>query len=97
MFMVTDKNLQATTYNTLDDIRHHKEKLLDDIELDSDKIAALWNRLFIKQENATKGEYIANIVSNGITAIDAFLLARKMMKNYSGLFKFFGKAKKKKR
>lgn len=95
--MVTDKKLQATTYNTLDDIRHQKEKLLDDIELDSDKIAALWNRLFIKQENATKGEYIASIVSNGITAIDAFLLARKMMKNYSGLFNFFGKAKKKKR
>jgi hypothetical protein len=53
----------------------------------------------VRQENSTKGEYIASIIANSITAIDAFLLVRKLMKNYGGLFRIFGSksSKKKKR
>jgi hypothetical protein len=57
----------------------------------------MWNRLFVKQETSTKGEYVASIVANCITAVDAFLLVRKLMKNYSGLFGFFENKSKKKR
>ena len=49
--------------------------------------------MFTPKENSTKGEYVASLVSNTVTAIDAFLLIRKLMKSYSGLFNFFGKKK----
>ena len=38
------------------------------------------------KEANTKGELIANLVSNSITAIDAFILVRKLMKTYGWLF-----------
>ncbi len=38
------------------------------------------------QKDSSKGEWIANIVSNSVTAIDAFLLIRKLTKNYGFLF-----------
>ena len=49
--------------------------------------------LFAKQENSTKGEHMATLIANGVTAVDTFLLVRKLMKNYGGLFKFL-KSKK---
>ena len=84
-------------YSTLEEIRLRKEQLSEDIEHDSDKIGTLWGQLFVKQENATRGEYLATIVSNSITAIDAFLLIRKLMKNYRGVLNFFGGNSKKKK
>lgn len=85
------------SYHTLEEIRVRKDLLSEAIEKDSDQIGVLWNSIFAKQEHSTKGEYIASIVTNSITAIDAFLLVRKLMKNYSNLFSFFGKSKKKKK
>ena len=38
------------------------------------------------KKSDTKGELIANLISNSITAIDAFLLVRKLMKSYGHLF-----------
>jgi hypothetical protein len=82
------------SYNTLEEIQLRRNQLSEAIEHDRDLIADKWGELFKTNENPTKGEFIATLITNSITAIDAFLLARKMMKNYSGLFKFFGKAKK---
>lgn len=84
-------------YTSLQEIRLRKDQLSEDIERDSDKIATLWGQLFVKQDNASKGEYVAGLIANSITAIDAFLLVRKLMKNYSGLFRFFTKSKKKRK
>lgn len=81
-------------YNTLEEIRLRKDQLRDAIEQDEEQIGTLWNSLFAKQENATKGEYIAALVSKSVTAIDAFLLVRKLMKTYSDVFTFFKKSKK---
>lgn len=82
--------IATTTYKTLEEIRLRKEQLSNDIEADGEKIAAIWNELTHKKEDASKGEYIATLVSNSVTAIDAFLLMRKLMKNYSGVLKMFG-------
>ena len=77
---------QITTYNTLEDIQLRKEQLQVDIQTGSEQIGSLWHELFVPKKANTKGEMVANLVSNSITAIDAFLLVRKLMKNYSGLF-----------
>lgn len=81
-------------YRTLDEIRERKDELLDELQQDSTKISTMWNQVFLKREENSKGDYIASLVSNGVMAFDAFLLIRKLMKGYGILF---GKNKKKKR
>jgi hypothetical protein len=81
-------------YRTLDEIRERKDELLDELRQDSTKMSNMWNQVFLKREENSKGDYIASLVSNGVMAFDAFLLIRKLMKGYGYLF---GKSKKKKR
>ena len=85
------------SYNTLEEIQLRREQLSNAIEHDRDIIAEKWDELFKTNENPTKGEYIATIISNSITAIDAFLLVRKLLNSYGGLSKIFSRSKKKKR
>ncbi len=85
------------TYNTLEEIQLRKDQLSQDIERDSELIHNLWDDVFKKKEDTTRGEYIASIVTNSIAAIDAFLLVRKLMKTYSGIFDFFRFGRKKKK
>lgn len=72
-------------YNTLDDIQLRKDQLNAQINEKSDKIGVLWRDLFLPQQSNSKGEFIANLISNSITAIDAFILVRKLMKTYGWL------------
>ena len=72
-----------------------KEQLSEAIDNEGDKISRIWNDLFKKQEASTKGEYVASIISNVITAVDAFLLVRKLMKSYSNVFSLLNPKKKK--
>ena len=90
------QNNKKTTneFCTLEEIRERKDALLEDIQKDKDKAAALWNKTFLKREDTSKGDYIASLVSNGFMAIDAFLLVRKLMKSYGSIF---GKEKSKRR
>ncbi len=94
--MPTTEN-RIHTYNTLEEIRLRKDQLSEAIETDNEKIGTLWNSIFTKREDSTKGEYIASMVTNTITAVDAFLLVRKLIKNYSGILSLFSRNKKKKR
>ncbi len=75
------------TYQTLEEIQLQKEKLQADIQLESDHIGALWHSLFVPQKPNSKGEMVANLVTNSITAIDTFLLVRKLIKNYGHFFR----------
>ena len=77
----------SPNYRTLDEIRLRKEEIAEELERDNTQFTTLWNRTFIKREGNTKGEYIAGLITNSITAIDAFLLIRKLMKGYGGLFR----------
>ena len=79
-------------YHTLEEIRLRKEELASEIQQDNTMFSTLWHQTFIKRENSTKGEYISGLIANSITAIDAFLLIRKLMKGYGNLF---GKTNKK--
>ena len=79
---------------TLEEIRERKDALLDEIQQDHDKVTTLWNQTFLKRDENSKGDYIAGLVSNGFMAIDAFLLARKLIKGYGYLF---GRGKRKKK
>ena len=89
------QNIKKTNeFCTLEEIRERKDALLDEIQRDSDQFTTLWNQTFVKREDTSKGDYIANIVSNGFMALDAFLLARKLIKGYGYLF---GRSKRKKK
>lgn len=74
-------------YHTLEEIQQRKEELAAAIQKDNDQFGALWNGIFSPSKDATKGERVAGIIANSVTAIDAFLLVRKLMKNYGHLFR----------
>lgn len=88
---------QIEIYNTLEEIQLRKDQLSESIEQDKEQIAMIWGDLFTKREDATKGEYIAKLVTNSITAIDVFLMVRKLIKNYNSALSFFNWGSKKKR
>ena len=74
------------TFHTLDEIQQRKEELAADLQKDNERFSTLWGSLFVKKANSTKGEWVAGLIANSVTAVDAFLLIRKLMKNYGYLF-----------
>ena len=74
------------TYHTLEEIQIRKEELQSNIQQENDQIGILWRILFAPQKASSKGELVANLVANSITAIDGFLLVRKLMKCYGRIF-----------
>jgi hypothetical protein len=74
------------TYQTLDQIRLRKEELSSELQHDNDQFNSLWNQLFMPRKDSTKGEWVAGLIANSVTAIDSFLLVRKLLKNYGHLF-----------
>ena len=73
-------------YRSLTEIQARKDELKEEIHQQSGQINTLWHTLTAPQESNSKGEMIAHLVSNSITAIDGFLLMRKLMKTYGHLF-----------
>lgn len=82
------------TYRTLEEIRHRKDELLEQMQADNKQFSAVWNDIFVKRENNTKSDYIAGLVANSITVIDLFLLYRKLKKSYGGILGLFGKKRR---
>jgi hypothetical protein len=76
-----------TAYHTLEEIRQRKEQLTEELQKDSTRFSTLWGQMFVKRKDVSKGEFIASMVTNSITAIDAFLLVRKLLKNYRHIFR----------
>jgi len=74
------------TFRTLEEIRQRKDELSEQLQGDSKQFSTLWNQMFVKPKDSSKGEYIVGLVNNSITAIDAFILIRKLLKNYNRLF-----------
>ena len=73
-------------YNTLEDIQLRKDELRDNIQQQSGQISTIWRELTTPHPANSKGEMIAGLITNSITAIDAFILIRKVLKNYNRLF-----------
>ena len=51
----------------------------------------------MKREESTRGEFISSIISHSAFAIDAFLMVRKLRRNYTVLSQLFSRKKKLKR
>ncbi len=75
-----------TTYYTLSDIQARKRELQAEINKKGEQISDLWTKFFTPPKANTKGEMVATIISNGITAFDTFMLVRKLMNRYGHLF-----------
>ena len=74
------------TYRNLEEIRERKLQLAEELNRDTAKMNMLWNKTFVKREDATKGEYVTSMINNGIMAFDAFMQFRKLKRNYNSLF-----------
>lgn len=74
-------------FQTLEDIQLHMNNLNAEITKQNETISTLWTGLFEAKKSNTKGEMVASIVANSITAIDAFLLVRKLMTRYGAVFR----------
>ena len=81
-----DNNTNRGTYSSLEDIQSRKEELKNDIQEQSGQITTLWRDLTAPQPSSSKGELVASLVANSITAFDGFLLVRKLMKTYGYIF-----------
>lgn len=79
---------------TLEEIQEQKSQLRASLEAKGEEIGALWTDLSTPKKANSKGELIASIISNGVTAFDAFMLVRKLIDRYGSLF---GRRKKRKR
>ena len=74
------------SYSSLEEIQLRKDELKDDIQQQSGQIATLWRNLISPKTASSKGELVASLVTNSITAIDGFLLVRKLMRSYGYIF-----------
>ena len=81
-------------YTTLEQLQQRKEELRASLQGECQKIGELWHGLTAPKPDSSKGEMIASLVTNSITAIDAFLLVRKLMKTYGTIGNLFRRKKK---
>ena len=81
-------------YRTLEEIRLRKEQLRDAIDRKEQKISTTWSSLSARKEANTRGEYVANLVSYGVTAFDALLTMRKLKRNYGGIMGLLGRKRR---
>ena len=81
------------TYNTLEEIQRRKEELQTGIQQQNEQIGTLWREMTTPQDTNSKVELIASLVTNSVTAIDGFLLVRKLLKTYGWIFKKKNKKK----
>ena len=86
---------KPNNYTTLDEIRERKDQLLEELNGDNDKFTDKWHQLFAPRESTSKAEFVGGLITKSITAIDAFLVVRKLIKNYGSIFGLGKKRKKK--
>jgi hypothetical protein len=72
-------------YRTLEEIRQRKNELRRQIDRDNEHISQLWGSLFVKRQESTTGQFVTNLLSHGAMMIDAFLMVRKLRRDYGGV------------
>lgn len=87
-------NTPTKSYRSLDDIARRKEELSAEMQRDNTKASALWGEVFVQRKDGNRSEFFSSVITNSITAIDAMLLVRKLVKNYGGLLGLKRKKKK---
>ena len=82
--MTTDNN---NRFNTREELEVRKNELLTEIRSKSESIENIWHSLITEKKENNRSELVAGIVSKGIMAFDAFMLVRKLMKQYNRIFR----------
>ena len=82
--MVTDNKY---SFNSIEELEMRKNALREEIRGKSETIENIWHGLFTEKKESSRGELIAGIISKSVMAFDAFMLARKLMKQYDRLFR----------
>jgi len=82
-------------YRTLEEIRLRKEQLREAIDREGQQISTTWSSLSARKEASTRGEYVANLISYGVTAFDAILAFRKLRRDYGGVMALLGRKRRK--
>lgn len=80
------KQQQVGIPQTLEDIRARREQLAEELAQARSEISGHWYQLVTPQKTNTRGELVAALISNAVTAFDAFLLVRKLLRGYHSLF-----------
>lgn len=73
-------------YQTLEDIQRRKAELSEALATHRERVNSLWQDLVTPQKGASRGEVVASVVGHCITAFDAFMLIRKLSRQYGHLF-----------
>jgi hypothetical protein len=84
--MENKDNIIRGTYSSLEEIQSRKDELKENIQQQTGHISTLWRDLTAPQPSSSKGELIAHLVTNSVTAIDGFLLVRKLIRGYGYIF-----------
>ena len=72
-------------FRTLEEIRQRKYELRRQIDRDNEHISQLWGSLFVKRKDSTTGQFVTNLLSHGAMVSVAFLLVKKLRRDYGGL------------
>lgn len=84
---------KTNDYRTLEEIRQRKSELRRQIDRDNEHIGRLWSSLFVKRNESTTGQFVSGLLANSAMMIDAFLLVRKLRRDYSGVINSLRKKK----
>lgn len=79
-------NNTSETYRTLGEIQLRKDEVQRQLHESSERIGSMAREMFMPEKNSSHGEIVAKVIANSITAIDTFLLFRKLTKKYGSLF-----------
>lgn len=88
--MISNNSIQTentTPYASLEEIIAKKNEIGSEAAKSRDRITLLWKELSSPQPVSNKGELISSLISNSITAFDAFMLVRKLAKRFGNPFK----------
>ena len=94
---MTDDGPPPHIYRTLDDIRQRKLELRRQLDNRGERINQLWSQVYVKREESTRGQFLSSVISNSALAIDAFLMLRKLRRNYKSVSTLFKRSKKRRK
>lgn len=83
----SQQGVPPKSFTSLKDITAHKNEIGSNIAESKKKIVTLWDLLSTPEPTNNRGELISSLISNSITALDAFMLVRKLTKRFGRIFR----------
>lgn len=79
--------LEGHSYQSIAQIPAEKSEVEGNIKASEERFSAMWSSLFVSPSKSSKGEWVSALIANGITAVDALLLIRKLYGKYGHLIR----------